>query len=122
MAKLRRNMQRLLGKVKSDINSGIKDWEQEVFQFSQAITPRDTGSLRASYLATPEINLSGITWLIKYGNGLVGDGGKNYAAEVHEWPDSKNFTTPGTGPRFLETAKLALAGTLLQAVFKRANF
>tara|TARA_R100000789_G_scaffold41611_1_gene43141 strand:+ start:15708 stop:16067 length:360 start_codon:yes stop_codon:yes gene_type:complete len=88
---------------------GVKDWEEKDLKpLADSYTPKDTGDLRGSYLSEllpTKAPGSVFTYRISYGNGLVGSNGENYAAEVHDWPSDKNWTTPGTGPRYLERAK-----------------
>lgn len=117
MPKLSSNFLKYLVNLDKAVKKGTADWEKLVKASSQELTPKDTGALRESYLASiePKVGL-GVKYTIKYGNGLVGDSGKNYAAEVHEWPDDKNWTTPGTGPRFLERALWENSSDLIRRV------
>jgi len=117
-----RNFKRLQTKVRRQVESAINKWEEGVKTDSQELTPKDTGGLRDSYLAeVTNDSKTEYTLTIKYGNGLIGEDGENYAAIVHEWPSSYNFTTEGTGPRFLEIALNQNKERLLSMVAKASK-
>lgn len=118
MGKLTRNFKKYLTDLDTAVKRGVSDWEEVLKEAAMEYTPKDTGALRGSYLASiePTSGRYGVRYLIKFGNELIGAEGKNYAAEVHEWPDDKNWTTPGTGPRFLERALWENADRLIGAV------
>lgn len=122
MGKLTRNFNKFSLKLRAEVNAGIQDWIHRVEMRSQAYVPLDTGKLKDSFLAerlTSAFNK--IEYRVSYGNGLRGDNGENYAAEVHDWPQDKNWTTPGTGPRYLERAKFDEQSKLLPIVKKFTN-
>jgi hypothetical protein len=59
--------------------------------------PMKTGNLRSS--GTFEV-IQGDSWRsVKFYVGF----NTPYAAKVHEWPVTKNWTTPGSGPKYLES-------------------
>ncbi|MFA6299722.1 MAG: hypothetical protein WC642_11175 [Nocardioides sp.] len=61
-------------------------------------TPKDTGALRSSgYVTLPEENSP----VVEMG---FGGPAADYAVTVHEDLSPKNWTTDGTGPKFLENA------------------
>lgn len=68
---------------------------------AQPVTPRDTGDLRAS----GSVDRTGPLQV------TVGFGAP-YAIFVHEAPESWNWTTPGTGPKFLERPAMAASAGL----------
>lgn len=62
------------------------------------ITPMKDGHLRDSnFVEEPEINNHQV--VVNFGFGGVAS---RYAWRVHELPERSNWTTPGTGPKYLE--------------------
>lgn len=117
MGKLTRNFNIFTLKLKAEVNAAIQDWIHKVEMRSQAYVPLDTGKLKDSFLAEKlPSNVKSINYRLSYGNGLRGKNGENYAAEVHDWPQDKNWSTPGTGPRYLERAKFDEQSELLPIV------
>ena len=60
-------------------------------------TPMRQGLLRASFFALMP-TVEGREIVSGLGTNLV------YAARIHELPEDSNWTTPGTGPKYLENA------------------
>ena len=58
------------------------------------VTPRKTGKLRAGIFVRTEVSLFGVRGIIE---NVV-----EYSSWVHEMPEWYNWTTPGTGPKFIE--------------------
>jgi len=56
-----------------------------------------SGNLRRSGKVRVERNNYKVDGIISFGNAEV-----NYASYVHEMPDSTNWTTPGTGNKYVE--------------------
>lgn len=79
--------------LRGGLISGMTYVERE----SNKKAPRDTGFLRISSFTTD---------VTKRGKVQIGRVGYDsaYAPFVHEMPESNNYTTPGTGPKFLEKA------------------
>ena len=64
--------------------------------------PHDTGHLwRSQKVSEPKFDHNGI--YVEYGFNA------EYAAKVHEMPETTNWTMPGSGPKYLET-KLLMYG------------
>ena len=81
-------------------------------------TPLEHGPLRASqHVNTPKISNTEVT--VEFG---FGGPSAPYAFIVHEMPSSNKWTTPGTGPKYLEgpvrAALPRLGGTLSPRVAK----
>lgn len=90
-------------KVSESVAEELAD---QIFTISQQQVPYDEGDLYDS--GTVERTKNG--YEISYGKGMTNDeGGMSYAFFVHEDRPrgvAKNYTTPGTGPKYLESAVL----------------
>ena len=108
--KAARNLNLEIGKIEGDINKGLK--AALVFVLGKAIerAPHDLGVLRGSGFTSVDS---------KKTVGRVGFTAK-YAPFVHEMPETNNFSTPDTGPKFLEKAIFQNTDTILQIIKKRA--
>lgn len=78
---------------------------------SNEIAPRDTGFLRLSSFTT-DIDQNGRVQVGRVGYDST------YAPYVHEMPETNNFTTPGTGPKFLERAIKENVRALMSTMFR----
>lgn len=68
-----------------------------IFKRSQELVPYETGNLRKSGAVKNKKNgTANFTATIEYV--------APYAFEVHEFPESFKYTTPGTGPKYLQRA------------------
>lgn len=65
-----------------------------IIEKARPLTPYKTGYLRRSYSKTIEKRMNAIIGTIL--------NTAPYALYVHEMSEYRNFTTPGTGPKFLE--------------------
>jgi hypothetical protein len=93
-----KNLQNQHSLLRRALIVGIIDASSHVEFFSNELAPRDTGFLRMSstIVEYPENKKD----VILGGVGYTAE----YAAYVHEMPETNNFTTEGTGPKFLERA------------------
>jgi hypothetical protein len=119
-----RNFKALMAKLNKGVAQGIDEWQENILKpRSQEYVPEKTGELANSYKAEREANVGNtIRYTIKYGDNLSGENGENYAAEVHEMPDSYNYTKPGSGPRYLERALQETQGLLIPTIIKKNKF
>lgn len=73
---------------------------ERLLKISVPMTPLRYGPLRASgRVDGPNFSGHNVWVTVGYGGPAV-----DYALFVHEMPDTYNFTTPGTGPKYLENA------------------
>ena len=86
--------------------SVAEELADQVFAISQQQVPYDEGDLYDSGM----VERTEKGYEVSYGKGMTNDeGGMSYAFFVHEdMPTgvTKNYTTPGTGPKYLESAVL----------------
>lgn len=83
-----------------DALNAAKDAADLLLERALPLTPMDTGALRESGRTEVERKGNKITAKVIFGNEETID----YAAVVHEDMQPKNWTTEGTGPKYLETA------------------
>ena len=76
-------------------------------------TPLDEGDLRASRYVT-KLKTSG-SFIIETGFKAV------YAVSVHEWPSTVNWTTSGTGNKFLQRPYYSNARSLADFITSRVK-
>ena len=75
---------------------------------AKAITPHDTGTLMTSgFVEEPKISNQHTVVTLGFGGAA-----SSYAVIVHEDLTPKNWTEPGTGPKYLERPILEAAHTL----------
>jgi len=86
----------LVAKVNSETIKELAIDAEMVLAKSIAVTPEEWGALRGSGTVKP-LN-GGKTQEIAYGGAAA-----PYALVQHEAPGGWNYTTPGTGPKYLET-------------------
>lgn len=81
-----RSLDRLSGDLSQSAQSALHNEAERTFLISQSRVPVQTGDLRNSgEVSDPVVSREGVEVTIKYGNDRV-----NYAAAVHESPDSTN--------------------------------
>jgi hypothetical protein len=90
--------------LKRGLYAGVIDVSTTIENISNSNAPRETGFLRISSFSS----------LPTRGEIILGRVGYTaaYAAYVHEMPGHYNYTTPGTGPKFLEKAAKNNVGLL----------
>jgi hypothetical protein len=86
----------LVAKVNSETIKALAVAAEMVLAKAVEVTPALTGALRGS--GTQKPTNGGKTREISFGGAAT-----EYALIVHEMPYSNNFSTPGTGPKYLET-------------------
>ena len=110
-----------LANVMTNLNAAIKDIENRTHEGivaagvfvkgeSQEITPVEFGILNNSAFSTSNAPM-------RVTIGYTAD----YAPYVHEFPDSTNWTKPGTGNKFLEKAVKNNIPEILGVIHKRAK-
>jgi len=98
------------------IEGAVHDVAQQLIADSIREVPKDLGALRSSNFVTRPKRTGGTVSL------KVGFGGMaaSYALFVHEMPEGTNWTTPGTGPKYLERPLNALRPKFGRIVTARA--
>ena len=106
---LMNNLNREINKIEGDISRGLK--AAMIFIIGEAIpmTPKEHGVLRGSAFTSVAKNKARVGFTAKY------------APFVHEMPDTNNFTTPHTGPKFLERAIFENTRTIINIIKRRAK-
>jgi hypothetical protein len=91
------------GRAMSIIRGALHECAEELrTRDVQPVTPHLTGALRNSIL-NYGVEVAGSVATATVGAGGVASGKKvDYAAIVHEMPESNNWTEPNTGPKYLE--------------------
>ncbi len=104
-----KNLNREIGKIEGDISRGLK--AAMVFIVGEAIeiTPKEHGVLRGSAFTSVDDQTARVGFTAKY------------APFVHEMPKTNNFTTPDTGPKFLQRAIFENTKTILAIIKKRVQ-
>lgn len=94
--KVLRNLAKANKQLTRALSAGIIDSTTFIERESNKIAPKDSGFMREQSSFTTDVN--------KKGSILIGRVGYDamYAPFVHEMPESNNFTTSGSGPKFLE--------------------
>lgn len=113
MAALAESFENLKDASAEAISKALVEDANTLVNMATPITPKDTGRLRKSVriIAPPKTAKKRIIARIRWGGAKA-----PYAAWVHEMPDSVNWTTPGTGPKYAERAANMLAATLPKKV------
>jgi hypothetical protein len=104
------NLNREIKKIEGATLEGLVAAGQFVKAESVDITPAEFGNLRNSAGSKPIGPLSVAVYYTQ-----------SYAPYVHEMPEHNNYTTPGTGPKFLERAVKENVPTILQIIANRAK-
>ena len=105
------NLNRQIGLIEGDISKGLKAALLFVLGKAIEIAPAEFGVLRSSgFTSVDSVDLTG----------RVGFTAK-YAPFVHEMPETNNFSTPDTGPKFLEKPIFQNTDAILQIIKKRAK-
>ena len=107
-----RNFKRFERELIDAVKDSIEEHEERIKPQIISATPQDTGQLRESYKFGETDNSQESSKMLQYRisfGPVQGDNGENYAAEVHEWPNNKNWTTEGTGHKFLQRPVLETA-------------
>ena len=86
----------LIASENASTRAALKLAAEMVLAKAVAVTPEETGMLRESGTVTESDG--GKTQEISFGGPAA-----PYALIQHEAPDGWNYTTPGTGPKYLET-------------------
>ena len=77
------------------------------------VIPVDTGNMRASWFAIP-VNLPA-------GPAVICGFSANYAVFVHEMIGAVNWTRPGSGPKFFQSALRRNQDKILQIIWENAR-
>ena len=106
---LMNNLNREIGKIEGDISRGLK--AAMIFIIGEAIeiTPKEHGVLRGSAFNSVEGQKARVGFTAIY------------APFVHEMPTTNNFTTPDTGPKFLQRAIFENTKTIINIIKRRAQ-
>lgn len=89
------------------------------------IIPLDTGALRTSWSAYPK-EKKGYVFSVEAGFDAVDENGHSYAVYVHEMTDEAygkkiKWTTPGSGPKFLEKGLRRNADNIVNIVIAKVK-
>jgi hypothetical protein len=109
-----KNLNRAIIKIEGNTEKGMLAAGLFVENESNEIVPQDLGALINSSFTSVGRVAKRIVARIGYTI--------NYAAFVHEMPESNNFSKPGTGPKFLFKAVTKNASKILKIIQSRAKF
>ena len=104
-----KNLNREIRSIKGDISKGLKAAVTYIQGKAVEITPAKTGVLRGSAFNDVSDQSARVGYTAKY------------APFVHEMPETNNFSTPDTGPKFLTKAIFNNTRTILEIIRKRAS-
>lgn len=107
-----RNLFKEIKKIKGDVRKGLRAAGNFIKAKSVEITPALTGALRGSAFVSTE---GGNNPKLRVGYTV------SYAPIVHEMPETFNYSTPDTGPKFLEKAVTQNVRAILEIIKKRAQ-
>ena len=113
---LMRNLNREIFKIEGDLQKGLQAAGLFIKGKAIEMTPFKQGVLRGSAFYNTD-------------KGTESSGGPRmrvgytakYAPYVHEMPEKNNFSTPDTGPKFLEKAIFNNTKIILEIIRKRAK-
>jgi Minor capsid protein len=91
--------------VKVKLRKGVINMGGDILRLSTPVTPYKHGDLRVRRRVTPTANGAKVQWLS--GHAAVQNLGRRAGARPF-----KNYTTPGTGPRFVEAGIKAVKSRL----------
>lgn len=120
VGRLSANFESLVKRIERIADESIVELEKDLHQEIIDGTPQDTGQLVNSYKVTRndrKLVDNVVEYTLSFGP-VKGDHGENYAALVHEWPEQKNWTKPGTGPKFLQKPVYSRAKELIGILVK----
>jgi len=97
------NLDRVESEMERDAKKGARKAADHILAKTIPVTPMSdlgsgtSGNLRKSGKTKVEVTGSHIDGVITFGDGRV-----DYAAAVHEMPETNNWSEPGTGSKYLE--------------------
>ena len=91
-----RKLNKQVGKFELGSRKGLQESGRFLKEDARAITPKDTGDLRDSLFFRTAVTPDGVTLRV--------GASAEHASIVHEMPKTNNFTTAGTGPKFITRA------------------
>lgn len=109
-----RNLNREIQSIENNTFKGMLAAGLFVEGESNEIVPHDKGGLIGSSFTSVGKLFGKIIARVGYT--------ENYAAFVHEMPESNNFSKPGTGPKFLWKAVTRNTKKILEIIRSRAKF
>jgi len=110
---LSRNFNRALRHINKKLENAVVAWVVDVNKDVIRVTPKDSGDMRSTQYIKTDRHSNGIT---------VETGFRTpYAPFVHEWPQTVNWTTPGTGNKFLQRPYFNRASTLAKFLSSKAR-
>jgi hypothetical protein len=118
------NYAKLVKEIQSLAIDSITQFEKSITPERELATPEDTGDLLKSYkfaLDTSKLPQNMIEYTMSYGPVIDPGTGIDYAQAVHEWPITKNWTKPGSGPKFLERPVYSHIKELVPLLIKNFN-
>lgn len=113
MREVARNLQRAVNRIEGATEDGLREGGLVIEDHALAETPLDTGALSGSSFVDTDMAPRGPRLRVGFT--------EPYAPFVHEMPESNNFTTPGTGPKFLEKAVRENEQEILAAIQREAR-
>ena len=106
-----KNLKKQGNLLRRGVSAGVIDVSTTVENFSNRLAPRDTNFLRISSFIVDKPNQTKDLTIGRVGYTSA------YAAFVHEMPKYYNFTTPETGPKFLERSVTGNTSRLTKTFF-----
>ncbi len=113
-AQVRKNGARLERLLRQGFENAMRTHLELVGMEADQLVPQDKGELKDSQFIDVNVTKGDITATIGYDK----DKSLGYAMFVHEMPEEYNYTTPGTGPKFLERPFFALLPNFFKSVSK----
>ena len=104
-------LKRLEVKAPAVLEAEIYTGAEKIRTAAIRVTPKKIGNLRSS---------AGVR-KVPHGAEIFYGGDAPYAMVVHEDMSAKNWSTAGTGPKFLETPFLKMGPGIMDRAFKKAS-
>lgn len=108
-----RNLNGVVAEIEGDTRKGLQAAGLFIKGKAKEITPVQFGPLRRSAFFSTDVISSGSRLRVGYT--------QSYAPFVHEMPDSTNWSSPGTGNKFLEKAVKNNVPEIIQIIANRAR-
>jgi len=99
---IEKKLKAVTAELERQSEKALREVAEEIRDEALPLTPKDTGALRRSAFVDSQTTTNGAEAVVGFNK--QGSGDADYAVFVHEMPATNTFTTPGTGPKFLQIA------------------